>query len=175
MVCDIKQQLQDAFGNNQTLHWEDKIANRWYLASKTLCPCFCFLFLLPKPRLFYGRGRRSTWLAQLGNRRSTEQEFGSRLDFLVFSDKDEKRPGVLAIMPYTGRLRPKGVPFSGLRYIWKGRYFASWSIWKGREICHLGLWKSSKGLTDDFYGFIKSRKRFIFVIDSYLKDCIYSG
>ena len=116
VVCDIKKQLQDAFGNNQTLHWEDKITNRWYLASKTLCPCFCFLFLLPKPRLFYGRGRRSTWLAQLGNRRSTEQEFGSRLDFLVFSDKDEKRPGVLAIMPYTGRLRPKGVPFSGHRY-----------------------------------------------------------
>ena len=29
---------------------------------------------------------------------------------------------------------------------------------------------SVKGLTDDFYGFIKSRKRSIFVIDSYLKD-----
>ena len=39
----------------------------------------------------------------------------------------------------------------------------------GREICHLSLWKGPEGLTDDFYGFIKSRKRFIFVIDSYLK------
>ena len=25
--------------------------------------------------------------------------------------------GVLSIMAYTGRLRPKGVPFSGFRYI----------------------------------------------------------
>ena len=31
--------------------------------------------------------------------------------------------------------------------------------------------KGPKGLTDaEFYGFIKSRKRSIFVIDSYLKD-----
>ena len=41
----------------------------------------------------------------------------------------------------------------------------------------LGMWKvclfskgSVKGLTDEFYGFIKSRKRSIFVIDSYLND-----
>ena len=39
----------------------------------------------------------------------------------------------------------------------------------GEKICHLGLWKLLKGLTDEFYGFIKSRKRSIFVIDSYLK------
>ena len=32
--------------------------------------------------------------------------------------------GVLPIMAYTGRLRPKGVPFSGFRYI-KGRDFSS--------------------------------------------------
>ena len=30
-----------------------------------------------------------------------------------------------------------------------------------------GSVKGSKGLTDEFYGFIKSRKRFIFVIGSY--------
>ena len=45
-----------------------------------------------------------------------------------------------------------------------------WNIRKGREICHLGLWKGLKGLTDEFRGFIKSRKRSICVIDSYLKD-----
>jgi len=39
----------------------------------------------------------------------------------------------------------------------------------GREIWHLGLWKGPKGLTNEFYGFVKSRKRSIFVIDSYLK------
>ena len=48
------------------------------------------------------------------------------------------------------------------------------SIWKGREICHLGLWKGPKGLTDEFYGFIKSRKRPIFVIDSYLNDSAFT-
>ena len=36
-----------------------------------------------------------------------------------------------------------------------------------------GLWP--KGLTEEFYVFLKSRKRSIFVIDSYLKDCIYSS
>ena len=51
----------------------------------------------------------------------------------------------------------------------KGRDFTSSSIEKGREICHLGLWKGRKGLTGEFYGLIKSRKRSIFVIDSYLK------
>ena len=35
---------------------------------------------------------------------------------------------------------------------------------KGWEICHLGLWKGPKVLTDEFYGFIKSRNRSIFVI-----------
>ena len=29
---------------------------------------------------------------------------------------------------------------------------------RGREICHLGLWKGPEGLTDEFYGFIKSWK-----------------
>ena len=40
----------------------------------------------------------------------------------------------------------------------------------GKSGCHLGLWKAPKGVTDGFYGFIKLRKRSIFVIDSYLKD-----
>ena len=40
----------------------------------------------------------------------------------------------------------------------------------GKSGCHLGLWKAPKGLTDGFYGFIKLRKRSIFVIDSYSKD-----
>ena len=45
----------------------------------------------------------------------------------------------------------------------------------GKKICHLGLWKGPKGLTDEFYGFIKSRKRSIFVIDSYLKDSAFTA
>ena len=44
-----------------------------------------------------------------------------------------------------------------------------------REICHLGLWKGLKGLTEKFYGFIKSRKRSIFVIDSYLNDSAFTA
>ena len=67
--------------------------------------------------------------------------------------------GVLPIMAYTGRLRPKGV-----------RDFTLSSIRKGKVICHLGLLKGPKGLTDNFYGFIKSRKRLFFVIDSHLND-----
>ena len=32
-----------------------------------------------------------------------------------------------------------------------------------------------EGLTDEFYGFIKSRKSYIFVIDSYLKDRTFTA
>ena len=82
------------------------------------------------------------------------------------------------MMAYTGRLRPKGVPLSVFRYM-KGyrRVFTSRSrsIWKGREICHLGLWEDPKGLTDEFYGFKKSKKRSIFVIDCYLKDSAFTA
>ena len=33
--------------------------------------------------------------------------------------------------------------------------------------------RAQKGLADEFYGFIKSRKRYIFVTDSYLKDSAF--
>ena len=48
--------------------------------------------------------------------------------------------GLLPIMAFTGRLRPKGIPFSGF-----SRDSTHRSIQKGREICHLGLWKGPKG------------------------------
>ena len=35
--------------------------------------------------------------------------------------------------------------------------------------------KRPKRLTDEFYGFIKSRKRFIVVIDSYLKETAFTA
>ena len=38
----------------------------------------------------------------------------------------------------------------------------------------MGLWKGLKELTDEFYGFIKSRKRSFFVIDSYLKGSAFT-
>ena len=41
---------------------------------------------------------------------------------------------------------------------------------KGQGNRSFGFVKEPKGLTDGFYFFIKSRKRSIFVIDSYLKD-----
>ena len=44
--------------------------------------------------------------------------------------------GLLPIMAYTGRLRPKGEPFSGFRYM-KGYGFHLLKYMKGREICHL--------------------------------------
>ena len=76
--------------------------------------------------------------------------------------------------PIGGGFALKGYLFqaSGIR---NGRDFSSWSIYKGGEICRLGLLKGPKGLTDEFYGFIKSRKRSIFVIDSYLKDSAFTA
>ena len=38
----------------------------------------------------------------------------------------------------------------------------------------MGLWKGLKELTDEFCGFIKSRKRSFFVIDSYLKGSAFT-
>ena len=35
--------------------------------------------------------------------------------------------------------------------------------------------RAQSGLTDTFYGFIKSRKRSIFVIDSYLNDIAFTA
>ena len=42
------------------------------------------------------------------------------------------------------------------------------------EVCER-VGKSVKGLTDAFYGFIKSRKASIFVTDSYLNDSEFKG
>ena len=51
---------------------------------------------------------------------------GALSDHIAYEGKCSKRPqgevykclrGVLSIMAYTGRLRAKGVPFSGFRYI----------------------------------------------------------
>ena len=41
---------------------------------------------------------------------------------------------------------------------------------RGGKNLSFGSMEGPKGLTDEFYGFIKSRKRSIFVIDSYIKD-----
>ena len=46
---------------------------------------------------------------------------------------------------------------------------------KGQGNLSFGSVKGPKGLTDEFYGFIKSRKRSIFVIDSYLKDSAFTA
>ena len=37
------------------------------------------------------------------------------------------------------------------------------------------IWVCERAQTDEFYGFIKSRKRSIFVIDSYLKDSAFTA
>ena len=57
----------------------------------------------------------------------------------------------------------------------KGYLFQASGIRKGREICHLGLLKGPKGLTDEFYGFIKSRKRSSFVIDSHSNGSAFTA
>ena len=75
-------------------------------------------------------------------------------------------------MAHTGSLRPKGVSFSGLRCI-KGYGFHSLKYIQGLGNLSFGFaWKGTKGLTD---GNIKSRKRSIFVIDSYLKGSAFTA
>ena len=39
----------------------------------------------------------------------------------------------------------------------------------------MGVRRDPKGLTDEFYCFIKKRKRSTFVIDSYLKDSAFKA
>lgn len=55
----------------------------------------------------------------------------------------------------TGGLHPKGIPFSGFRYM-RSRCFTGWSI------CHYRLWKDLKGLTVAFYGYEKCKTTFWF-------------
>ena len=59
----------------------------------------------------------------------------------------------------------------------KGQGFHSQveAIQKGSGNLSFGPVKGPKGLTDEFYGFRKSRKRSIFVIDSYLNDSEFSS
>ena len=45
---------------------------------------------------------------------------------------------------------------------------------KGKGNLSFGSVRGPKGLTDEFFGFKKSRKRSIFVIDSYLKDSAFT-
>ena len=70
--------------------------------------------------------------------------------------------GVLPIMAYTGRFRPKGVPFSGFSYM-KGLGFYSLKYTKGQGNMLFWSVKGPQGLTDEFFGFVKSRKRSIVV------------
>ena len=53
------------------------------------------------------------------------------------------------MMAHTGRLRPKGVPFSGFRYM-KGKGFHKYNVYErvGKSI--ILLFKGPKWLTDTF-------------------------
>ena len=75
------------------------------------------------------------------------------------------------MMAYKGRLR---VSFSSFRYMkgWGSHYL---KYIKGSGNRSFGSVKEPKGLTDELYGFEKSRKRSIFVIDSDLKDSAVKG
>ena len=77
-------------------------------------------------------------------------------------------------MACTERLRPKGVPFLGFRYI-KEYGFYSLKYTKGLGNLSFGSVKGPIGQTDEFYGFKNSRKLYIFVIDSYLKDSSFTA
>ena len=82
--------------------------------------------------------------------------------------------GVLAILAFTGRLCPKGVPFQTLG-LWKVRDFTCWSIWKGWEICHCSLWKTQKGWQIEIMAVKKWRKRSGFVPYLYFNDSAFTA
>ena len=56
----------------------------------------------------------------------------------------------------------------------KGKGCYSLKYIKGKGNLSFGSVKGPKGLTDEFYGFLKSGKRSIFVIDSYLNDSTFT-
>ena len=76
----------------------------------------------------------------------------------------DTRRGGGDVMPYTGRLRPKGVSFSGCRYM------------KGSGNLSIGSVKGPKGLTDEFLWLYKVEKTF-YCCDWFLftRHCIYSS
>ena len=78
------------------------------------------------------------------------------------------------MMAYSERLRPNGVPFSGFRFM-KGSGSYSLKYMKGWGNLSSGSVKGPKGLIDEFFGFIKSRKRSIYMIDSYLNDSTFTA
>ena len=75
--------------------------------------------------------------------------------------------GVLPIMAYKGRLRPKGVPFSGFRD------FTRQSILSVIWVCERAQRAEQMEFVALFY--FKSGKRSIFVIDSYLKGNAFTA
>ena len=79
------------------------------------------------------------------------------------------------MMAYTGRRRPNGVPFLCFMYM-KGLGILLDEVHK--RVGKFVTWvceRAQSGLTDTFYGFIKSRKRSISVIDSYLNDSAFTA
>ena len=65
-----------------------------------------------------GSTNRYTDLACSCDESSVEGELKTREEYLYLSVLLIRKPGVvLPIMAYIGRLRPKGVPFSGFRYL----------------------------------------------------------
>ena len=78
------------------------------------------------------------------------------------------------MMAYTGRRRPKGYLFKlqvyervGILLVEVYKRVGKFVTW----VCE----RTQSGLRDTFYGFIKSRKRSISVIDSYLNDSAFTA
>ena len=78
------------------------------------------------------------------------------------------------MMAYTGRRRPKGYLFKlqvyervGILLVEVFKRVGKFVTW----VCE----RTQSGLRDTFYGFIKSRKRSISVIDSYLNDSAFTA
>ena len=79
-------------------------------------------------------------------------------------------------MAHTGWLRPKrGIFFRLQVYDRVGILLVEVYARVGKSAEVIMSVKGPKGLTGEFYGFIKSRKRSFFVIDSYLNDSAFQS
>ena len=82
--------------------------------------------------------------------------------------------GLLPILAHTERLRPKGLPFLGCRYTDERVGILLVEVYErvGKSV----IWVCERAQrANRFYGCIKSRKRSIFVINSYLNDSAYTA
>ena len=68
----------------------------------------------------------------------------SASDLDLIEARGDRGGGVLPIMTCTGRLRPKGVSFSGFRSVWKGIGVSAVEVYKMVEKSVIWVWERAQ-------------------------------